>query len=130
MIGGARRANTSRSRAAYQELAREAVRELQWGQRAAARLQQDHPSWTVMYGWGSRQFWAWPMWPAAVGHRVSDADPAKLNALMSAAELAARRPLDQAPGVTLSSPVVSAAEPRRGDLGRTSPPGWPPRGGA
>ena len=63
--------------------------------RTAARLQQSHPHWLVMYGPWSRQYWAYACFDVPQGMILAATDPRELASLMHQAELAARLDVKQ-----------------------------------
>jgi hypothetical protein len=56
---------------------------------AAAQIQASHPRWLVLWGVGSRRYWAFPTFNAAPGTIVSALGPRELVALLDQAEAAA-----------------------------------------
>ncbi|GAB3278384.1 hypothetical protein GCM10027589_04490 [Actinocorallia lasiicapitis] len=75
------------ARARYVELIDEARGEYVRGQQQCVRLMNTMPGWLVMWGSGSRQFFAYPVsWPNVAMQR--SAKPAELAELMLAAQMA------------------------------------------
>ncbi|MER5422374.1 hypothetical protein [Streptosporangium roseum] len=54
----------------------------------AERLDRAWPGWTVLYGTGSRRFYAMAAWPTVEALNVSDHSPEGLEAQMREAEMA------------------------------------------
>jgi hypothetical protein len=57
--------------------------------REAARLQQAHPAWLVLYGPHSRHFWAYPAFDVPRGTIASATSPGDLVVLMRQLEITA-----------------------------------------
>jgi hypothetical protein len=57
-------------------------------QRAAARIERDHPQWLIVWGAHTRLFWAYPRFQAPTGTMVAAPDTAELTARMQQIELA------------------------------------------
>jgi len=55
--------------------------------RTAALIQRDNPLWLVMWGTGSRRYWAFPAFAVPCGTIVSAADPDDLITRMRETEM-------------------------------------------
>jgi hypothetical protein len=92
----------------------------------AQRINANEPAWDVMFGLGSRKFWAFPYWRGAPdGLVVSAADPSELLGQMRAIETrhagpiaAAAAILDRRGGEAAPHPLATTA--------RHEPAGCPP----
>ena len=56
---------------------------------AAARLQQAHPAWLVMYGPWTRLYFAYPRFPVPPGFVAAATTPGELDSLMRVTEMEA-----------------------------------------
>ena len=77
-------------------------------QRAAARIERDHPQWLILWGAHTRLFWAFPRFHAPPGTVIAAQGTAELITRMQHAELAARAhmPRPHEPPRTISHPTL------------------------
>ena len=66
-------------------------------QRAAVRIEHDHPRWLILWGAHTRLYWAFPRFHAPPGTMITAPDTAELTTRMQHAEFAARARMPRPP---------------------------------